>query len=153
MGSRPEALRVKCIMKNELHNQCTWPHGKECIPEARVYPSPRPRNSETPSHVADQTDRLRLNPLESVFWSQIDLARVRSETRRQPKTSCDARIIHGTHTRKRTITLLRCTLGIRGFPLAANLNTRSGLSGFIRVYPGLSGHPTTPRHGTPNVFL
>ena len=44
-------------------------------------------------------------------------------------------------------------LGIRGFPLSATLNTRSGLSGFIRVYPGLSGHPTTPRRATPNVFL
>ena len=40
-------------------------------------------------------------------------------------------------------------LGIRGFPLSATLNTRSGLAGFIRVYPGLSGsirvYPGIPR--------
>jgi hypothetical protein len=38
-GSRPEALCVTCITKNELHNQCTWPHGKEYVLRFDVGPA------------------------------------------------------------------------------------------------------------------
>ena len=74
--------------KTSIKNRTAHPESHD---HAQRQPPLQPRNEELrDSESCCRPDRLRLNPLESVFWSQIDLARVRSETRKQSKTTKNA---------------------------------------------------------------